>query len=211
MKMYQSGLCLEGAVTPSVVCLGVFDGVHLGHARLIQTALNIAKEKNLMPIVHTYDPLPGQVLTPERGITELTTLQERLHLMEALGAKTTAVSQFDRELSRMGGADFFHQILVKELKAKHIVAGFNHRFGFRADTGIEELRRLCEAEGIGLDVIEPVLTREGSLVSSTAIRAALLLGDLELAEEMLGRPVDAGMLARVNQTYSHTTQKNLEG
>lgn len=192
---------MVGAVGPSVVCLGVFDGVHLGHRALVDSALRIADEKNLLAIVHTYEPLPMSVIAPGRPLAALTTLQERMDLLAACGPVKVAVSHFDSTLQQTSGEEFFHRVLLDQLNARHIVVGFNHRFGRRADTDVEGLKKLCLQSGTGLTVIEPVQTDQGLLVSSSAIRAAITLGDLKLAEQMLGRPPNRAMIDRVNAAY----------
>ncbi len=194
MRVYQTGDLSERLAKPTAVCLGVFDGVHLGHRRLIDETLAVAEKKGLQEIVHTYDPLPISVLRPHKVICELTPLRRRLQLLEAAGIGIAAVSRFDKELQHMPGSVFFDEVLLNKLNARHIIAGFNHRFGFHADTDIERLRALCRKAGVGLSVIQPVYASGGQLISSTAIREALLRGDIALAGEMLGREVDEEML-----------------
>ncbi len=183
----------ESIVTPTAVCLGVFDGVHLGHRRLIEETLRAARQKGLEAFVHTYDPLPMCVIAPEKAGSELTPLPARLKLIGEAGILHVAVSSFNEALQHMPGRDFFEQVLLGKLNAKHIVAGFNHRFGFKADTNVKLLEELCREAGIGLSIVPPVRTAGGKLISSSAIRLALQHGDLGLAAEMLGRPVDADL------------------
>lgn len=203
MRTYQVGE-LDGRLdTPMVVCLGVFDGVHLGHRKLIEAAQTLAGEQGLTALVHTYDPLPVNVIYPNKHVPELSPLKERLQLIEALGVCHAAVSRFDDRLQHESGADFFRRVLLNKLNAGHLVVGFNHRFGFHGDTDANKLAALCREAGIGLTVIEPVRTEQGSLISSSAIRAAILLDDLELAEMMLGRPPDVAMVRRL-QEQDHT-------
>ena len=197
MRVYQVEELNGNVVSPSVVCLGVFDGVHLGHQQLIEKALVIAKSENLQAIVHTYDPLPVSVISPKKLIIELTPLEERVKLLDELGIQQIAVSTFNQTLMQMSGEDFFLKVLLEKLHARHIVAGFNHRFGFHADTDVNKLHSLCKNAGIGLSVIEPVKTAQGNLVSSSAIRAAILLEDYDLASLMLGRKLDQALISRL--------------
>lgn len=197
MKIIRVDGLKDALDTPTVVCLGVFDGVHLGHRRLIDQGLSIANEKGLLPLVHTYDPLPFSVIHPEKPLVELTDLNEKASLLEKLGVHHLAVSRFTSVLQHASGAEFFHDVLQNKLNARHLVVGFNHRFGYRGYTDAGKLGALCKESGIGLSVIEPVKTSQGSLVSSTAIRAAIMLEDYELAEEMLGRPLDPAMVSRL--------------
>lgn len=194
MRVYRTGDLSARFDKPTAVCLGVFDGVHKGHRRLIDETLSVAAEKGLQAIVHTYDPLPGFVLCPSKAVCELTPLKRRLQLLEEAGIGLAAVSNFNEKLQHMPGNVFFDEILLDKLNAGHIIVGFNHRFGFHADTDVDRLRELCRKAGVGLSVIEPVYASGGQLISSTAIRDALVRGDLALAGEMLGRKVDGDML-----------------
>ena len=172
----------------SVVCLGYFDGVHLGHQALLSQGKTIARQKDLLLCVHTYDIPPMKLLKPNQTYQELCTFEEKCKLLEAAGADVVAVSRFDQSLMHMSGADFFDRVVLQEMKAQHIVVGYDHRFGFRGDTGVEELGALCRAHGIGLSVVEAICTRDGRVISSSAVRAAIKAQDWEQAEMMLGRP-----------------------
>lgn len=197
MRIYQVEEPGEALDTPTVVCLGVFDGVHLGHRKLIDECLAIAREKNLLPLVHTYDPLPFSVIHPDKPLVELTNIKEKANLLENLGIGHLAVSRFTSALQHASGADFFRDVLQRKLNARHLVVGFNHRFGYQGETDVNKLRILCEKAGIGLTAIDPVRTPHGNLISSSAIRAAIMLEDFELAEEMLGRPPEKTMVNRL--------------
>ncbi len=176
---------------PTVVCLGFFDGVHLGHLRLIQAAQDISAQSGLIPCVHTFDQMPARVMRPDAATLELTPLPEKTSLLEGLGIAVLAVSRFDEAMMHMHAADFFRDVLLDALMARHIVAGFHHRFGFRGEAGTDELADLCRAAGVKLTVIPPVTLPDGELISSTAIRRAIAAGDLDAAERMLGRPYHA--------------------
>lgn len=199
MKVYQVQDLKDGLKTPMVVCLGVFDGVHLGHLRLINAAAELAKKSGYETLVHTYSPEPFCVLYPSQHQLELTNLQERLRLFEKAGVQNVAVSRFTKEMQHESGKQFFYEILLDKLNAKSIVVGFNHRFGYRGDTDVEKLARLCEENHVELQVIAPVKTGSGELISSTAIRNALSAKDYALVEAMLGRPVEQNLMERFNQ------------
>lgn len=179
--------------TPGVVCLGFFDGVHRGHLALLRAARETADQKGWRVCVHTFDRAPG-----DKGF-ELTALEEREALLRSAGADQIAVSAFDDRLRRMSGEEFFQKIVVEKLKAGHVVCGDDHRFGYRGGWGVKELRKMCADAGIGLTVVPPVLLKDGSRISSTAIRRALREEKWDLAEEMLGRPVSPEMKIRVKE------------
>lgn len=187
---------LEGCLrTPMVVCLGVFDGVHLGHRKLVEESERIAGDKGMTALVHTYNPMPMCVISPESCPCELTPLETKIRLLGQVGIQNVAVSRFTQKLRMMPGREFFEQVLIGKLNARHIVAGFNHHFGYRGDTDVMTLEAMCHHAGIGLSVIAPVKTPQGRLVSSTAVRAALLKNDLRAAEEMLGRKPEPELIA----------------
>lgn len=184
---------MEEAFTPSkrtVVCLGFFDGVHIGHIRLVKRAIEVARIEDLLVCVHTFAQMPQRVLRPNEQVLELTPLDEKEALLASVGVDVLAVSQFTEEMMRMHARDFFDAILLGTLKAKHIVIGFHHRFGYRGEMDAKGLSQLCANARIGLSVIEPVTLADGSLVSSSAIRSLLRKGDREKAEQMLGRAYD---------------------
>ena len=173
---------------PSVVCLGFFDGVHRGHLSLLRAAADIGRQRGLTVCAHTFDRAPG-----EKDFA-LTTLEEREALLKAAGADLVAVSAFDDEMRRMRGDDFFRWVVLGRLNARHVVCGDDHRFGYRGGWGVKELETLCRENGVGLTVCPPVSLLDGTRVSSTAIRRAILAGDAALAEEMLGRPLSSSLM-----------------
>ncbi|MHC1786250.1 MAG: adenylyltransferase/cytidyltransferase family protein [Christensenellales bacterium] len=184
--------CLDSARWewgPSVVCLGYFDGVHIGHQALIKLGRSIAVRASLVPCVHSYDVPPGKLLKPHTDYQELTNFQEKCRLLEEAGAQIVAISRFDAKLMHMSGERFFEEVLLQRMQAKHLVAGYDHRFGYRGDTDAARLEVLCRQYGIGLSIMPAVKTADGHIVSSSAVRSALKAGNLSLAEEMLGRPL----------------------
>ena len=167
-----------------VVCLGFFDGVHRGHLALIRAADAIREREGLPVCVHTFDHAPG-----DKG-PALTDLAEREKLLREAGADRVAVSAFDESMRTMSGEDFFHRVVLDRLHAAHVVCGDDHRFGYKGAWGVRELQRMCEKNGVSLTVVPPVTLKDGQRISSSAIRNALSCGNISLAEEMLGRPID---------------------
>ena len=186
----------EALDTNSVVCLGYFDGVHLGHRALLSAAADIGAKNGWLVCVHALDRSPMQVLHPEQSILQLTTPEEKARLFEAAGADVLAVTPFNDRVRHMPGKVFFEEILRRRLQAKAIVVGDDHRFGYRGDTDVTKLRALCDASGVSLTVVPRISLPDGTVISSSAIRAALAEGRLDQAQAMLGRAPDQEMLRR---------------
>ncbi|MBR6187088.1 MAG: adenylyltransferase/cytidyltransferase family protein [Clostridia bacterium] len=169
------------ANAPCVACLGFFDGVHRGHLQLLKTARKAADQEGLTVCVHTFDRAPG-----DKDFA-LTTLEERKKLLLAAGADQVWVSDFDERMRHMSGEEFFQKVVLGQLNARHVVCGDDHRFGYRGACGVKELRAMCEKAGVLLSVVPPVTLENGERISSTAVRRAIMNGDIALAERMLGR------------------------
>jgi riboflavin kinase/FMN adenylyltransferase len=166
----------------SVVSIGVFDGVHLGHRAILRANVERARELGARSTVVTFRDHPKQLLLGHAPRT-LTSLEHRLELFRRAGIEHTLVLGFDERLRAMPAAEFAREVLVRALGARRLVLGFDSKFGHSRSGTPEELRRL----GHEVEVVEQVLVR-GRAVSSTAIREAVELGDLQAAHEMLGRP-----------------------
>ena len=186
----------ETQLPGSAVCLGYFDGVHRGHMALIEAAKRIAHSEGLLVCVHALDRSPAQALHPERVVPQLTTPEDKIRLFDAAGVDVLAITNFDEHVRRLPGQVFFDEILRGRLNARAIVVGDDHRFGYRGDTGSAELSRMCERAGIALTVVPRVRLTDGTVISSSAIRAAIQQGDLQRAQEMLGRAPDEDMIRR---------------
>lgn len=171
---------------PAAVALGVFDGVHLGHRAILGLAVSHAGAAGMQSIACTFDPHPLEVLQPGRAPLPITTLDERLALIEGCGLDLAVVLPFTRELASMEPEAFVKDVLVTRLGARDVVVGFNHRFGRGARGDAAMLRSLGERLGFRTHVAEPLVV-DGVAVSSTEIRAALQRGDLAMAGRLLGR------------------------
>ncbi|MCJ7576905.1 MAG: bifunctional riboflavin kinase/FAD synthetase [candidate division Zixibacteria bacterium] len=174
-----------------VVSLGTFDGVHLGHQAIIKRLLERSKEKNKMGLLVTYEPHPQSVVAPESAPKVLTTLEEKLYLLEKLGVKGTLVINFDKEVSELGPEEFLEEILVKKLNVGEIIVGHDHAFGKNRTGKIELLAEASRKYNFQLEVI-PAVYAENSLtagrerISSTKIRKELKEGDFNKGIKMLG-------------------------
>ena len=175
---------------PAAVCLGTFDGVHLGHRALLAETCRAAAEQGLLPCAYTFDLPPASVLGHGKDDV-LTTVEEKAALMGACGIDTVVYSHFDARVAAHTADYFFEELLLRRLNARHIVIGFHYHFGQYARGNAELMQTLCKQRGIGLTVEPPVRMPDGQLVSSTSIRECLEKGDRRRAEEMLNRPLSA--------------------
>jgi riboflavin kinase/FMN adenylyltransferase len=172
---------------PSVVTIGVFDGVHRGHQRIVTTAAAAAAGLGLPLVVVTFDPHPAEVIRPGSHPRLLCTLRRRVDLLAELGAAAVCVLEFTVEFSGLGPDEFVRTVLADRLHARRVVVGENFRFGHRAAGDLALLAELGEkydfrAEGV------PLLAQDGVTVSSSAIRDLLAAGDVAGAARGLGRP-----------------------
>ena len=169
-----------------VAALGAFDGIHLGHRKILGVAVERARVLGVSSLACTFDPRPVEVLQPARAPSPITTLDERLELMTAAGIDTTVVLPFTRALAAIEPEVFIEDVMLRRLGAREIVVGFNHRFGRGARGDAAMLEALAARLGFHAHVVPPLVV-EGDAVSSTEIRLALQHGDLERANQLLGR------------------------
>jgi len=172
---------------PTVVTIGVFDGVHRGHRALLDRVVREAAARRIAPGAITFDRHPMEVLRPGSRPRMLSTLRQRIELLGAAGMEFVLVLPFTQRLSRMRAEEFAVKVLLEAVSARAIVVGANFRFGHRAAGDPELLSRLAQPRGV--DVIAVPLDAEGDeAISSTRIRAALAAGDVATAARLLGRP-----------------------
>jgi riboflavin kinase/FMN adenylyltransferase len=200
--------CQGGAV-----CVGKFDGVHLGHAALVAECVARARALHAPAVVVTFDPHPLRVLRPEQPLTLLTTTQDRAELLHRLGADHVLALRTTAELLDLRAADFFERVLLRSLGARAVVEGPDFRFGRGREGDVPLLRRLCGEADVELAVV-PKIVIGGAEVSSGRVRSALLRGDAAAAAQLLGRPYlirgTVGTGRRVGRTIGFPTA-NLEG
>lgn len=170
-----------------VVTVGMFDGVHRGHQKIIEGMRHHALTKKGESVIITFNRHP-KTITENRPPSFITSLEHRLALLERLGVDYTVVLTFDQQLAQMTAEEFVREILACWLGVKCIVLGFNCHFGKNREGNIALVRRLAVKYGFEVYECPPVIYR-GQVISSTAIRQAILTGKLETAEKMLGRPV----------------------
>jgi riboflavin kinase / FMN adenylyltransferase len=168
---------------PTVVTFGVFDGVHLGHQRVVGRTIELARRHQAQSVVVTFDPHPASVVRPDAVPPALATLERRVELFEATGVDAVLVLPFTKDRSQQPAEEFVRE-MAGALHPKAIVVGTDFRFGFKASGDVALLRRL--GEELGFEV-EPVDRDAGDPHwSSTAVRQALADGDVKAAADILG-------------------------
>lgn len=170
-----------------VLALGFFDGIHRGHAALLEKTKQRAGELGLAPAVFTFDRHPREVVTgqPMLLINSPEDRQEILHRL--FGIDRVYVSRFDQAMMHMSGEEFIRRLLHETYHAAHVVAGHDFHFGYQNQGTPQLLRQCCAELGMGCDII-PRVEREGITVSSTYIRGLLEQGAVERAGDFLGHP-----------------------
>lgn len=198
MKIFH-GTENANILRPTVLTLGVFDGLHLGHQQIMMTVVDRAKAINAVPTAITFDPHPRVVLHPETAPPLLQTLDQRLANLEFLGIEQVIVVKFDREFASQPAEDFLANIVHDRLQAREVYLGEGFAFGRNRGGNIELLQRMGTQLGFVADEVSEVTLR-GRRVSSSAIRELLAKGRVNLARRMLGRPYGVeGVIIRGNQ------------
>src|SRR5947209_19103811 len=172
---------------PTVLTLGVFDGLHLGHQLIMKTVVDRARAISAVPTVITFEPHPRAVLHPESAPPMLQTLDQRIEALGALGIEQTIIIHFDQAFSQIRAEDFLRDTVVNRLHAKEVYLGRGFFFGHDREGNIDLLRRVSERLGFLADEVPEVRLR-GRRIGSTRIRELLLEGRVNLARRMLGRP-----------------------
>ena len=186
MKLSTSALASTSL--DSAVALGCFDGVHIGHSEIIKKTVEISKSNSLLSVVWSFQAPPKSFFAKNDSSSHelLTTLPEKKSLIRKLGVDLLICVPFDERIAKLNPREFFENIIIGRLNAKHIFCGFNYRFGSGGSGDIALLRSLCDEHSINLTVVDEIKI-DVKTVSSSAIRNYLLQGEIESAERMLGR------------------------
>ena len=171
----------------SVITIGTFDGVHVGHRAIIKRLVSSAKEEGLVSVVLTFFPHPRMVLQKDSNIKLINTLAEKKQLLQEIGLDYFVVEPFTYEFSRLTALQYVRDILVGQLKAKKIIIGYDHRFGRNRNADIQDLKKYGVEFGFEVEEISAQQLNEVS-VSSTKIRKALAKGAIDTANTYLGYP-----------------------
>jgi len=203
MRVVNSPAELPHGCPKPVATIGNFDGMHLGHRQLMQDLIRRAAEVGGTATVVTFHPHPLQVLAPGNAPRQIQTLQQKLDAIASLGIQLVIVIPFDRALARTSARDFAAQVLWGNLRLSEIYVGPNFAFGHRREGSFGLLREIGDEKGFHVERIRQVQFR-GSRVSSTAVRQALLGGQVQLARRLLGRPYSlAGEIVHGTATGSN--------
>ncbi len=182
----KGALCVEELKESTAITVGVFDGLHLGHRHLIERLRSRAKEKGLRTLLLSFYPHPAKVLSPSQAPCELTNPNERSLLAKAVGIDLVLFIRFDKRFSTMQAEEFLEEVIHKRLKAKHLMVGYDWRFGYRREGEVELAKEVGQRLGFDVEEVEPFRVN-GHIVSSTLIRRLLHMGRLEEARLYLGR------------------------
>jgi riboflavin kinase/FMN adenylyltransferase len=169
-----------------VTTLGIFDGVHRGHMALLECLISRAREESCESVVITFSPHPRIVLEQNgKDLAFLTTMEEKVELLEKAGIDHLVVIHFDLKFSKISACDFIKDILVEKIGTRHLIIGHNHHFGRRGEGDINTIKQCSDSLGFRVEQIQGFRTEDGT-ISSSLIRDALLIGRLDDANKWLG-------------------------
>lgn len=170
-----------------MLAIGNFDGVHLGHRALLERLTATARQFDLPAAVMTFEPHPRELFAPEQAPARLTSLREKLALLDGCGIDEVYLLHFSRRLAELSAAEFIERVLVQGLGVRHLIIGDDFRFGKGRGGDFALLQAAGQRYGFGVEAMHTIEI-DGERVSSSAVRDALGQGDLEHAARLLGRP-----------------------
>jgi riboflavin kinase/FMN adenylyltransferase len=171
--------------SPSIITIGTFDGVHIGHKKIINQLTSTSSKEHLTSILLSFFPHPKMVLQNDRELKLINTITEKEELLNNLDLDYLIIKEFTKEFSRLSALEFVRDILVNKLNAKHIIIGYDHHFGRNRTANIEQLKEF----GLLYDFkVTEILAQDINdiAISSTKIRKALINGEIQLANKFLG-------------------------
>jgi riboflavin kinase/FMN adenylyltransferase len=193
-------LDLINSLDNAVVTSGTFDGVHIGHQKILKRLKEISAQSNGESVVLTFWPHPRMVVSDDsQDLQLLSTIDEKIELFAELGIQHLVIIPFTRAFSELTSEEFIQQVLVKKIGTKKLVIGYDHRFGRNREGSFEFLKKNCATYGFDVEEI-PRQDIDDLAISSTRIRQALLSGQVVVARELLGRPYSlAGTVVKGKQ------------
>ncbi|HMK61793.1 MAG TPA: bifunctional riboflavin kinase/FAD synthetase [Dissulfurispiraceae bacterium] len=180
------GLPVSKTYRAPVVTIGNFDGVHIGHQKIIRAVVNKASELHGTAVAMTFEPHPVRVLLPERGLKLINSFEEKARLIADQGIKSLICIEFDRNFAHTDAEEFIRKIIVEHLKARWIVVGHNYAFGRGKKGNASLLRRRGKKYGFGVTVVRYAKVA-GGIVSSSRVRQSITAGKVGDTAKMLGR------------------------
>ena len=186
MQIYYDLEAPSESFQESMLTVGVFDGLHIGHQAVIQQVLTQAKKFKLASFVLTFDPPPLAFLAPERCPPALTTLPKKIEILEQLGVDAVVFARFDAYLQQMSPDTFVQEVLLKRLHARQVIVGYDWQFGKGRSGNADALKQLGDQYRFDVMIVGPVQLH-GKPVHSTRVREAIADSNLDLASELLGR------------------------
>jgi riboflavin kinase/FMN adenylyltransferase len=170
----------------NVLTIGFFDGVHIGHQKILKNGKKLSLKKNIPFVVLTFHPHPDEIIFPDRKLLLLTSLEDRIKLIMDFGVDLIIVIPFTKEFSLLNKERFLEEIVKNRINPKYLVIGEDFRFGHKADGNVEFLLKYFKNQDISVNVI-PLLKIDKSIISSTLIRKLIMNGKISYANKLLGR------------------------
>ncbi|AUL16086.1 bifunctional riboflavin kinase/FAD synthetase [Bordetella bronchiseptica] len=179
--------------TPCALTIGNFDGVHLGHQAILARVRQEARARGLVPAVMTFEPHPREYFAtlnrrPELAPTRISGLRDKLQALAAAGIEQVALERFDARLAEMSANAFIEDLLVAGLQTRWLLVGEDFRYGHKRSGDIDLLREAGLAHGFEVCTLADITDRQGHRISSSEVRTALAVGDLDRAAQLLGQP-----------------------
>jgi len=169
----------------TILTIGTFDGVHIGHQKILSQLLKFSKKKNKTSVILTFFPHPRMVLQKDNEVKMINTLEEKSRLLEKLGLDELVIHPFDKEFSRLTALEFVRNVLVNQFNISKLIIGYDHHFGKNREGDFEQLQEYGKVFDFELEEI-PAQNLNDITVSSTKIRTALLAGNIKKANSYLG-------------------------
>ena len=185
MKIYKS-IDEYNETKSSVLTIGTFDGNHKGHQKIFNKVINASKQSNLSSVVLTFFPHPRIILNKYNDIKMIDTLDEKIEHLEKIGIEHLIIHPFDKKFSLLSAEQFIKEYLIEKLKLKHIIIGYDHRFGKGREASVSDLKEYSSEFNFIVDEIE-AKEIEKIAISSTKIRNSINQGDLKTTKKYLGR------------------------
>ncbi|MCL6445304.1 MAG: adenylyltransferase/cytidyltransferase family protein [Alicyclobacillus sp.] len=189
---------VEPSNQPAHVAVGAFDGIHIGHRRLVETLVHGARREGAESVVVTFDPIPREYFSRLRRPLRLTDATQRRWALQRLGVDRVVELQFDERLRRLDADTFVRELLCRRLAVRRIIVGRDFRFGAGASAGVDELKQYADAAGFECSLFDDVEMLD-QRVSSTRIRKLVRSGHIALATRLLGRELEVKWQIRTVQ------------